>query len=170
MVVRKAQFSCSWCSSWGRENNEPHWDAEITWYSPCAPRWYCLYGLEHGLRIPGFRPTWPIWSLRFSQPDRNFLNYPVTVLWSTPFSDFAQQMFLFRSTVLSPGLNSKSIGSELNYVARSSVCLLNHIRSETMYTVSVHLLVTNDSWYLSRLVLLWPCAIGCQKLVGTKIL
>ena len=34
------------------------WEAKIVWYALCASRWICLYGLENGLGIHSFRPTW----------------------------------------------------------------------------------------------------------------
>ena len=40
-------------------NHAELWDAELAWYSLRATQRICLHGLEHGLGINDFRPTWP---------------------------------------------------------------------------------------------------------------
>ena len=50
----------------------------FVWYFESATWQICFYGLEHGLRIYGFRPNWSL----FLQPEQNFWNHLVTALWS----------------------------------------------------------------------------------------
>ena len=106
-------------------NHPGLWDAKLAWYSPSATCQICRYGLVHDLGIYSFRPTW--------LPDRvsakNFLNYLVIVLWST--LSFTQQMFQLLLLMTQ------------NYVAHSSVQLLNHKWNEAMHNMSTHQLL----WY-----------------------
>ena len=39
-------------------NHTGLWDTELAWYSLSATRQICLYGLEQGLGIHGFKLTW----------------------------------------------------------------------------------------------------------------
>ena len=38
-------------------NHTGQWNAKLTWYSPSATHWICLYGVEHNLLIQDFRLT-----------------------------------------------------------------------------------------------------------------
>ena len=74
---------------------------KLAWYSPSAPCWICLYGLESiFLGLPDLARL-----STFLQPKWNFLNHLLTLLWSSTASSFTQQMFLIASTVLWPTLN-----------------------------------------------------------------
>ena len=60
------------------------------------------------LSLPDFA-----WSLMFLQPEWNFLNNLLTVLWSAVPSPFAQQIFLLISAGLRLSSNSKNISSQI---------------------------------------------------------
>ena len=65
-------------------NHTELWDAILTWYSPSATHWICLYSLKHSFGNHNFRFTWH-WLLKFLQPEWNLLNHLVTVLESLCF-------------------------------------------------------------------------------------
>ena len=67
-------------------NHNGLWDAELAWYSPRIAHQICFYGLEYGLIIHGFRPTWPYPSVEVLVTWAKFLEpsgYCITVL--SPF-------------------------------------------------------------------------------------
>ena len=85
-----------------RPNLAVSWKWRIILYSKIASTsdsillaYIRFYGFEHGfvinfLILPDF-----VWSLRFFQPERNFLNVLVTVMWSAASPSFIQQIFVF---------------------------------------------------------------------------
>ena len=122
-------------------NYTGRWDVDLASYSPNATHLIgkCWEGDESqwtgkywALLIisefdpPNLRPglkTYPqnprlfsrfkiAWSSRFVQPEGNYFNSLVTVLWSTPPSPFAPQMFLVASAAIWPRLNSQNIMCE----------------------------------------------------------
>ena len=56
LVVREAidSFDADFVKA---TNYNELWDAKIAWYSPSTIPQICLYGLEQGHEINGFRPT-----------------------------------------------------------------------------------------------------------------
>ena len=49
---------CFFCKLVSVTNQPRLWDVELPWYSSSITCWICLHGLEHGLGIHGFCPTW----------------------------------------------------------------------------------------------------------------
>ena len=124
---RKTQFGYSECFCWGHEGDETYWTMRyrarliFSRYSPELP----LCHLEHGLGIHAFRSTS---SLRFLRPDRNFINYLITVLWSIALSPFAQQIFFVVSTAIGPTSNLLNINFRIRLRCMFSMRLSSHIR------------------------------------------
>ena len=78
------------------------------------------------------------WSSKFLQPEQNFLNNLVTVLWLTAPLPSAERLWLYPRRRYGPIRIHKAEVPDLNFVASSSVQLSNQTRSETMYNVSAH--------------------------------
>ena len=73
----------------------------------------CLYGLEYGIGIHDFRPTWRCLIDKVLATPAKFLEPSDYLQWSSTTSVFAQQMFLVTSTALWSNSNPKSIYSRI---------------------------------------------------------
>ena len=82
--------------SWRWQTTEL-WDTELTWYFPTSSRIY-LHGLEHSLRIHGFRPTWSCLMIKVFATQAKFLELSgyCTVI---TFTFHTANVFLVASTV-----------------------------------------------------------------------
>ena len=117
-------------------NNTELWEAELAWYSPNATLWIWFYSLEHRLGIHSYRSTWSslivevlaTWA-KFLKPSgySTVINCAFAFHTTNVFSCCCSVMTQFEAKV-----------PKLDYVACSSVWLLNHIRSEAMHKVSPH--------------------------------
>ena len=54
-------------------NHTGLWDAQLSWYLLSDTYWICLYGLEHSLKIYGFRPTWTCLFVKVLAPWSEYL-------------------------------------------------------------------------------------------------
>ena len=115
----------------------------------------------------------PGWS-RFLQPERNFFKHLVTELWSTAPSSLAQQMFFFCLLwrYYGPVRTRKAQVLELDYIERSFVQLLNHIRNEAMHNMSAYQV---PQYYQPKQILFtaWTASVmwyTCCRLARIQIL
>ena len=96
-------------------------------------------------------------SLRFLQPERNFFNHLIIILWPTGLSPTTQQMFLYQRRYR-PVWTHKV--PELDYAAHSSVRRLsNYTQSEAMHNVwgyQIPLYYQNKSSWIRQ------CHTTCQ--------
>ena len=86
-----------------REGEEPHWTAELTWYSPSTTHRISLNDLGHGFGINTFRSSLPCQIVDVLTTGAKFLRV----------SSITQQMFLVASAALWPNSKSSSINNSL---------------------------------------------------------
>ena len=100
------------------------WDAELALSSLRATQWIYLCGLEHSLRIYGFRLTWPCLIVEFLAALTKFLK--ISSCFTVINCSFHTSNVLVASMTLWPSMNSLSKVPEFNFVANLSVQLSSH--------------------------------------------
>ena len=93
----------------------------LTWYSPSATHWICLYALEHSLRIYGFRPTWPFLIIGILTTEWNFFNFLFTVINSS-ITFYTTIIFSYICGVMDQSVVSVSVQIPVILTLRWEIC------------------------------------------------
>ena len=147
-------------------NHARLWDAELTWYWLSAIWQICLYGLEHCLRIYGFRPKWSCLIIKvLAIPSKIFwaINCVFTFQTTNCFGHFYDVMAQFE-LVMHKFLNFTTL-----HIHLYGFQILHAMKQYTICWCTNYHDSTNHSWSFSRLELLWSHDMSC-KLAHTQIL
>ena len=125
-------------------NHSKLWNIELTWYSLSATHWICLYGLEQGFRINSFRSTWPCLIIEILLVPAKFLKpFGFCTVINCIFPFCKTNVFSCFCSVMTQFKLMMHKFPNLDYVAHSSVQLLNLKQSKAMHSISAHQL----PWY-----------------------
>ena len=135
------------------------WYAKLTWYSPRATHWICIYGLEYGLGSHGFRPAWLCLIIEVVV-SREKCSSTIWLLYCDRlcFLLSPNKYFWLLRRHYGP-IRTREV-PQLNHVTFSSVQFLNHTHEGKQCTscqrINYHN-TTNHSRYLSRIELFRSC-------------